>query len=99
MSIDKNSRAARQMKSRGKRPPRGRRRVSWKAILLAVILILAAAACGAVYYVNYLLGRTQDVGVKMCIRDRYFPIPMRLQAFSFPLIRWKKSLRIIRIRW
>ena len=65
MSIDKNSRAARQMKSRGKRPPRGRRRVSWKAILLAVILILAAAACGAVYYVNYLLGRTQDVGVKM----------------------------------
>lgn len=65
MSIDKNSRAARQMRSRGQRPPRGRRRISWKIILLTVVLILAAVIGGAVFYVNHLLGQTQDVGVKM----------------------------------
>lgn len=65
MSIDKNSRAARQMRSRGKRPPRGRKRFSWKIVVAVIILILAAAAGGVVYYVHHLLGQTQDVGVKM----------------------------------
>ncbi|MDO4329398.1 MAG: LCP family protein [Lachnospiraceae bacterium] len=66
MSIDKNSRAARQMRSKGKRPVRRRRRSSpWKGIIIAVLLIVAAAAAGAVYYVNHLWNLTADLDVNM----------------------------------
>lgn len=66
MSIDKNSRAARQMRGRGKRPARRRRRSSpWRAVLIAVLLIVAAAAAGAVYYVNHLWNLTADLDVNM----------------------------------
>ncbi|MDO5551993.1 MAG: LCP family protein, partial [Lachnospiraceae bacterium] len=66
MSVDKNSRAARQMRSSGKRPVRRRRRSSpWKGIIIAVLLIVAAAVAGAVYYVNHLWNLTADLDVNM----------------------------------
>lgn len=66
MSIDKNSRAARQMRSQGKRPKRRRRKTSpWKTVIIAVLLIVTAAVGGAVYYVNHLWNLTADLEVSM----------------------------------
>ncbi len=67
MSIDKNSRAARQMRNQGKQPVRRKRRRSspWKAVILALLLIVVAAAAGAAYYVNHLWNLAADLDVNM----------------------------------
>ncbi len=65
MSIDRNSRAARQMRKRGQRLPRGKRRITWRVVLLAVILVIAVIIGGVMFYINHLLSQTQDVGVNM----------------------------------
>lgn len=65
MSVDRNSRAARQMRSRGRKPKKRKRFAVWKIALLTVFLFLVTAVGGAVYYVNHLIGKTTDLGVKM----------------------------------
>ena len=66
MSIDRNSRAARQMRSRKQTKRRKRKKSSpLKAIILSVVLLFAAAAGGVLYYVHHLWNLTTDLDVNM----------------------------------
>lgn len=74
MSIDRNSRAARQMRQQSRRKGTGnknkkrrkKRRFSpWKAVLLTAAVVAAATAGGVAFYLNHLWNLTTDLEVNM----------------------------------
>ena len=68
MSIDKNSRAARQMQSRGRRPVRRKKKkrlAVWKKVMLVLGLLVIGVTSGLIYYVSRIWNMTTDLDVNM----------------------------------
>ncbi len=68
MSIDKNSRAARQMRSHGRRPAKRKKKkrlAVWKRIMFALGLLVIGVTSGLIYYVSRIWNMTADLDVNM----------------------------------
>lgn len=68
MSIDKNSRAARQMRSHGRAPVRRKKKkrlAVWKKVMLVLGLLVIGVTSGLIYYVSRIWNMTADLDVNM----------------------------------